>query len=289
MWTALPGGSAATAGASCAALLQAGATLSGTYYVKNPAPADTGQIDMPTLVYCDQITNGGGWALVQNSVLAPSTLAFWNILYADRLSRRGSPSIEEDFYDGSLNQTSPVTYMDVVEDLQGKIVPVFVATTDGISATTMRFANPKMMTGGNMDVYNCQFAAGWSAPDYDGDTDPSANCAVVYNGVTQHYCSCWTMNLGSDADSSGRDSTDQGVGPHLVATAATALGLVNDGSAYTRLRRISRFVKWRAVASQGQYFPSSTNAWSFMTTNGRSENVSPPCPSWSMISTLPMP
>jgi hypothetical protein len=243
MWTALPGGSAATAGASCTALLQAGATLSGAYYVKNPAPADTGQTGIPTLVYCDQVTSGGGWALVQNSVLAPSTLTFWNILYADRLSRRGSPSIEENFYDGSLNQTSPVAYMDVVEDLQGKIVPVFFATTDGISATTMRFANPKM-TGGNADLYNCQFAAGWSAPDYDGDTAPSDNCAAAYNGVTQHYCACWAMNLGSDADTSGGDTTDQGVGPHLVTTDATALGLANDGSTYTRVRRISRFVKW---------------------------------------------
>jgi hypothetical protein len=244
-WSNLPGGSPAMAGDSCAALLAAGMTLSGSYYVKNPHPADAGLMGMPVLAYCDQVSNGGGWALVHNSVLAPSTLAFWNILYADRLSRRGQPSISEDFYDGSLYQTAAAHYLDVVEDLQGKIVPAFEATSDGISSTTMKFNNPAMVSGsGSSDAYTAQFASGWSAPDYDGDPDANANCATAYNNVTQHYAQCWNMNLGSDADSSGGDTTDQGVGPHIGDGIATALGLASDGSKYTRVRRLSRFVKW---------------------------------------------
>jgi hypothetical protein len=243
-WNNLPGGSPAMAGDSCAALLTAGMTLSGSYYVNNPHPADAGLTGMPVLVYCDQLTNGGGWALVHNSVLAPSTLAFWTILYADRLGRRGQPSISEDFYDGSLYQTAAASYMDVIEDLQGDIVQAFEATSDGISSTTMKFTNPVKVSG-NMAAFTDQFASGWSAPDYDGDTYTPGNCSTVYNNVTQHYSGCWTMNLGSDADSSGGDSTDQTFGPHVHSAAiATPLGLVNDGSNYTRVRRLSRFVKW---------------------------------------------
>jgi len=244
-WQNLPGGTPANAGASCSALLQAGMTMSGAYYVKNPAPADAVLATMPVLVYCDQQTQGGGWAMIQNSVLAPSTLAFWRILYADRLGRRGLPTLQENFYDGALHQTAASQYRDEIEDLLGKIVTVYTATSDGISSTTMKFSNPKL-TAGNMDAYNSQFAAGWSAPDYDGDTYAIANCSTNFapSGVTQHYSSCWTMNLGSDADTSGGDMTDQTFGPHVAMGTLTALAAANDGSAYSRVRRLTRFVKW---------------------------------------------
>jgi hypothetical protein len=89
-----------------------------------------------------------------------------------------------------------------------------------------------------------QFASGWSSTDYDGDTD-STNCSSFYNNVTQHYSGCWSYNLGSDADASGGDNTDTRIGPHVHKARAIAIGLTAaDGSDYTRVRRISRFVKW---------------------------------------------
>lgn len=242
IFSTMPGGSAQTAGASCTALRAAGITQSGAYWVNNPASADAAQVAKPVLVYCDQVTNGGGWALIVNSVLAPNTLDFWSMPYATRFGRRGRVSLDANFYDGSLYQTAPATYMDVMEDLRGTIAVAFVATSDGINNTTMRFANP-VRTSGDDDSFACQFASGWSASDYDGDTN-GANCAPLYNNVMQHYCSCWNYNLGSDADTSGGDNTDQRLGPHVHKDRAAALGFATDGSDYTRVRRISRFVKW---------------------------------------------
>ena len=74
--------------------------------------------------------------------------------------------------------------------------------SDGINNTTMRFNNP-VQTSGDMNIYSAQFASGWSAPDYDGDTLGPGNCATNYSSVTQHYSACWNVNLGSDADVSG--------------------------------------------------------------------------------------
>jgi hypothetical protein len=130
--------------------------------------------------------------------------------------------------------------MDIIEDLQGKAVMAFVATTDGINNTTMRFNNPAKVSG-NDDVYNTHFASGWSAPDYDGDTSTTSNCATQYSNVTQHYGGCWNVNLGSDADTPFLDS---GAGPHIAASIVTALALSSDGPGYSRVRRLSRFVRW---------------------------------------------
>ena len=237
---AQPGGSPATAGASCAALKAAGVALSGTYYLKNPTSADAGMVNATVLVYCDQVSEGGGWALVQNSVVGTSTSDFWNIPYAARFARRGRPSLDSNFYDGSIYQTAATTYLDVFEDLQGKVATAFVAKTDGINNTTMRFNVPLLMAG-NQAAYDAQFAAGWSAPDYDGDTLTTGNCAANYINVTQHYSGCWTSNLGSDADA---PFPDGGAGPHVISTVLTALSLANDGTGYSRVRRISRFVRW---------------------------------------------
>jgi hypothetical protein len=236
---AQPGGSPATAGASCAALKTLGVTLSGAYYVKNPASADAAMVNATVLVYCDQSSEGGGWVLVQNSVIGTNTSDFWNIPYAARFARRGRPSLDSNFYDGSLYQTAATTYLDVVEDLQGKAATEFIATTDGINNTTMRFTNPTLMSGFQAG-YDAQFAAGWSALDYDGDTYPPGNCAATY-AVTQHYSGCWVSNLGSDADA---PLLDAGAGPHAHTSLLAALMLAGDGSTYSRVRRISRFVRW---------------------------------------------
>ena len=216
--------------ASCSDALAAGIDRSGLVWI------DLG--GAPTELYCDQSTNGGGWALLYNSTLGTNSTEFWAILYADRFSRRGRASLDSNFYDGSLYLYG-TSYMEVFEDLDGKSAVAYVATADSIDTDTMRFNNPALSSG-LADSYSCQFAAGWSAPDYDGD-DGSGNCAADYSAVTQHYCACWGYNLGSDADAPYYDA---GVGPHVHLTHLDDLGLRNDGSAYSRVRRISRFVKW---------------------------------------------
>lgn len=239
----MPGGSASTAGASCQALLDAGVTLSGAYWVKNPTPADPSQVGLPMGIYCDQDVNGGGWALVYNSVLGANTLDFWNIPYAQRLGRRGRPSIDSNYYDGSLYQTAAATYMDVIEDLRGNTVIAFIARTAGINNVNMRFSSPVLLSG-DFELFTSQFASGWSAPDYDGDVEPTTECALYYNNVTQHYSRCWAYNLGSDADVQDGETTDQRLGPHVHKTALDSLGATGDGSGYGRVRAIRRYVKW---------------------------------------------
>jgi hypothetical protein len=184
-------------------------------------------------------TNGGGWTMVYNSVMGVDTLNFWYILYADRLAARGFSSITSNSYNGDVYRYGR-TYMDVVEDEHGKAVVAFVATTSGINTTTMAFASPALVSG-DASLYGGQFAAGWSAPDYDGDTLSGASCATQYANVTQHYSSCWSYNLGTDADAAGVDGN---VGPHVYSGVMSSLGLWGDGSTYSRVRRITRFAKW---------------------------------------------
>ncbi|MCP3098413.1 hypothetical protein LZ198_05925 [Myxococcus sp. K15C18031901] len=224
---------------SCQHLFAAGVRRSGLYYLK---PDGTQAIT----AYCEQETQGGGWALVYNSVLGINTLDFWGILYGDRLGRRGRPSLDSNFYDGSLyvyrktEFVSAVQYMDVIEDLAGKTVVAFTAQVGGFNTTTMRFLSPQLLTGSE-SLYAHNFAAGWSAPDYDGDTYVSGNCATRYGLVTQHYGSCWVYSLGADAESPLDDGR---VGPHLYKTIITELQLATDGTNHSRVRRISRFVRW---------------------------------------------
>lgn len=59
--------------------------------------------------------------------------------------------------------------------------------------------------------------------------------------LSQHYSGCWVANLGSDADD---PILDAGAGPHVFSTVLTALTLASDGTPYSRVRRISRFVRW---------------------------------------------
>lgn len=233
------GRSPETAAASCKALYDAGQRVSGLAYVRVAASADANRSDTPQLVYCEQVAHGGGWALVYNSVLGTDSRFFWNIPYAQRLARRGHASIDANFYDGGLYQMANAEYLDVVEDLQGQEFTLFVATASGINNSTMRFAEPSLIEGVS-SLYNNHFAEGWSAPDFDGDTS-EANCAEMYSQVTQHYGSCWSYNLGSDA-SNDAGNEDANVGPHLRGT--TVEGIATDGTTYTRVRRISRFVRW---------------------------------------------
>lgn len=130
--------------------------------------------------------------------------------------------------------------MDVVEDLRGKTATFFVARVEGFDASTMRFQNPQLING-HEDVYSQQFALGWSAPDYDGDTY-SGQCSQHYLNVTQHYGTCFYYSLGASDDVPYEDGR---VGPHLYSNIAASLGLATDDAAVTiRVRRISRYVKW---------------------------------------------
>jgi len=112
----------------------------------------------------------------------------------------------------------------------------------GFNATTMQFAMPTL-TIGNAQVFNGQFAAGWSAQDFDGDAAASANCAGLYSNIAQHYNDCWAYSLGSDADT---PALDGGVGPHVINVVLTALGLSlqTSGGTYSQVRRIARFTRW---------------------------------------------
>lgn len=223
--------------AGCGDALNAGASASGLVWVR---PAAGGAA--PFQVFCDQQRNGGGWAMLYNSVLGTNTTEFWAIPYAERLGRRGTPGLTTNFYDGSLYARG-LRFMDVVEDLGGKVALAMdakISVPENFNPVTMRFFSPELL-GGIAGVMNSHLGAGWSSSDYDGDTYPTGNCALVYANVTQHYAACWGYSLGSDADD---PYYDQGVGPHMHKSLLAPLGLVGDGSDYSRVRRITRFVKW---------------------------------------------
>jgi hypothetical protein len=231
--TASIGSTQANALASCKAMYDAGVRQSGRYFI-NPSGANA----YP--VWCDMDTNGGGWTMVYNSVMSVDTLDFWYILYADRFGTRGSPDVATNFYNGDVYKFGR-TYMDVIEDLRGKTVVGMVATTTGINTTNMSFASPAQVSG-DTGIYGAQFAGGWAGPDADFDTYSAGNCSASYANVTQHYSSCWSYNLGADADSPVADGN---AGPHVYTGVMSALGLSGDGSgSYSRVRRITRYAKW---------------------------------------------
>ncbi|MGK3992204.1 fibrinogen-like YCDxxxxGGGW domain-containing protein [Sorangium sp. So ce1024] len=196
---------------------------------------------MPALdVYCDMETDGGGWALVYNSVGSESgeTLQFWDIPYAERLGTRGAPSLGQNVYQGSL-YTVGREYRDDIEDLEGTVKEVMRATADGIDTKTMKLRGPTH-TAGSADIFVAHFFSGWSSPDHDGDPSPG-NCALEHQNVTQHYAQCWEYSLGADGD---EPFDDGGWGPHLKAHLAERAGLAGDGTPHTRVRRISRWTRW---------------------------------------------
>jgi hypothetical protein len=223
-----PGNAPTAAMKNCQSLYAAGVRLSGTYWI-NP----TGR--QAVTAWCDMETNGGGWTLLYNSVAGVYGAEFWYIPYAERLMRRGRPDINAFFYDGSFYQ-SGMLYMDVVEDLRGKIVVAFEASVVGFNVTTMRFIQPRLISGSNA-IFEQQFSAGWSSVDFDGD-DYAGQCSTQFGRVTQHYGNCYYYNLGAG------ESNDANTGPYVWSSVGVSLGLMSDGSTVTPVRRISRFVKW---------------------------------------------
>ncbi|WP_437663435.1 fibrinogen-like YCDxxxxGGGW domain-containing protein [Sorangium sp. So ce1182] len=206
-------------------------------YLADPGAAGATE---PAAIYCDMEVDGGGWTLLYSSIGSDegTTMAFWDIPYLQRFSSKGEPSVDTNVYVGWL-YLHGTEYRDEVEDSEGKVAQLFHARTTGVAPDTLRFKDPEIVSG-DSDIYNAQFAAGWSSPDFDADTW-TENCSAKYSRVTQHYGGCWVYNLGSDADS---PVDDDGWGPHLHAPAARRLGLAADESGYTRVRRISRWVRW---------------------------------------------
>ena len=218
---------------SCVELQVAGAK-SGPYWLQ-PTGLDAVE------TYCDQDTNGGGWALVVNSVKTDGkTLIFWQFPYADRFKTAGTPAPDQNFYAGSLYKAG-TTYMDVIADLNGKSTVAMIASTTGIDPDTMRFAKPELISG-NKSLFDFHFAAGWSSADHDGDDHAASNCAATYNNVAQHYHDCWYYNLGADVES----GIDGGVGPHVDdgIMGALGLGLQPSSGGHSQVSRIARLAKW---------------------------------------------
>lgn len=239
-WSEAGGNSPANPAASCQALKTANPSApTGLYWVdpNGGSPSDAIQL------WCEMTLEGGGWALLYNSVGSPAgtTQGFWQFSYGQRLSVMGSPDPSANYYNGALYKVG-TAYMDVFWDLGDKQGVAFKATATGINETTMKLANPVMTAGPGSGVYSCHFADGWASYDADYDTHSGSNCSAAYGNVAQHYCSCWNMNLGADADG----STTYGWGPHVHTD--TLKGVVSspshDGSQYTRVNRIARFVKW---------------------------------------------
>jgi hypothetical protein len=223
--------------ADCAELRDDGAP-SGVAWVRHPdgvSPA------FP--VYCEQEIDGGGWALLYNSVYRAdgTTTAFWQFDYASRLGRMGSAAPDENYYHGALYLIA-TDYIDVFTDVAGTTAIAARVSATGLDQASMALVAPALVEG-NADVFNSQFAAGWSAKDHDGDSHPDGNCATLFSDVAQHYSACWNYNLGSDADT---PVLDGGVGPHVNNSVLTALGLAlqPEGGSYSRVLRIARFARW---------------------------------------------
>jgi hypothetical protein len=226
--------------ASCAELLSAFGPASGVYWVRHPNPA------RPAFeTYCEQVVDGGGWALVYSSVFRSdgTTTAFWNIPYADRFTTKGNRSADDNYYDGPLYLTG-TAFLDTVTDVDGKTAVLARVDTQGFDPDTMRFIAPRLVVGDG-DVFESHFNAGWSSADRDGDTEPSINCAVFFQNVSQHYGACWRYNLGADAD---EPFLDGGVGPHVFRGTLLDLGLAEQrttgAGTYSQVRRIARHVRW---------------------------------------------
>jgi hypothetical protein len=223
---------------TCAALRDAGMP-SGVYWLRT-AGARAFQ------VYCEQELNGGGWAMLANSVRRDDgmTTTFWQFGYDDRLKELGTLAVDQNYYNGALYLVG-TQYMDVFTDLKDKTMPAAEMTATGINPTTMKFSDPRQVRG-SFDVYNWQFAAGWSAKDRDGDADAGRNCAVDYGNVAQHYGACWVYNLGVDSNLMNDSGLDGGVGPHVENAVLTPLGLSlqPDGGVYSQVKRIARFTRW---------------------------------------------
>jgi len=222
---------------SCGQLRDALGPVSGVYWLRDDASQPAFQ------AYCEQVVEGGGWAVLYNSVLHldGTTTAFWNILYADRFATFGAPSTTDNYYAGSMYRRG-TSFLDVITDLAGKDAVAARVDSQGLDPQTMAFIVPVLVSG-NPTVFQEHFTAGWSSPDFDGDQNAPYNCATFYSNVTQHYSTCWDYNLGSDADV---PFLDGGVGPHVYNPTLVELGLSLQpaGGTYSRVNRITRYVRW---------------------------------------------
>ncbi|MFN3198295.1 MAG: fibrinogen-like YCDxxxxGGGW domain-containing protein [Bradymonadia bacterium] len=222
---------------SCASIVRNGLSNGdGVYTIDPDGAGGNAAFD----VYCDMTTDGGGWAMLYNSVGDPGgqTTAFWQIPYAERLNVKGTPNLSSNFYAGSLYIYGR-EYRETITDLNDTTVEVYRATSQGINTSNMHLTSPAFVSG-NSNSYSCQFASGWAASNYDAD-GYGGNCASAYSNVTQHYCSCWYYNLGSDADG---PHFDGGWGPHYHSSTASSDGLSTDGSGYSRMNAITRWTRW---------------------------------------------
>lgn len=231
------GGSQDNPATTCAQLHTAGMP-SGVYWLRDPlTPGAAFQ------AYCEQQLNNGGWVMMENSVRRAdgTTSAFWQFKYADRLKQLGTLAVDQNYYYGALYQVGK-EYMDVFVDLNGKAAVAAVMTATAFDPATMRFTGPSL-TVGNMNVFTSQFASDWASQDFHSGTAATANCAVLYSNIAQHYGSCFSYSLGSD-DMPGL--LDGGVGPHVNNDVLTALGLglQTNGGLYSQVKRIARFTRW---------------------------------------------
>lgn len=229
-------GTEARPAADCAELRDAG-SASGVGWVRHPDG-----VSPAFQVYCEQELNGGGWAMLYNSVLKEdgTTTAFWQFDYAARLGRMGTPAPDENYYQGSLYLIG-TAYFDAITDLAGSTAVAAEVMVEGFDQASMAFIAPVQLSG-NLSVFTSQFATGWSSKDHDADSY-EMNCATVFADVAQHYSACWAYNLGADA---GGEVLDGGVGPHVNITSLGDMGLMTqpDGGDYSRVQRIARFTRW---------------------------------------------
>ena len=247
----IPGSSADTAAESCVAVRDGGGTASGQYWIDptGGSPWDA------FLGYCDQQTNGGGWLMLFNSVGDPGgqTLAFWQMAYAERFRLKGTAEPLRNFYYGELYKYG-TEYMDTAVDLGGNVAMLFHASATGINATTMKMQSPALIAGGG--PYSSQFASGWASQDADFDVH-SSNCSTSYSNVMQHYSACWSYNIGSDAEA---PAADGGWGPHMHIGNASFFpgGGVLDGTDYSRMNRITRWVRWSGAGANSPVNPAAS-------------------------------
>jgi hypothetical protein len=243
----------------CAEARAMGMTASGLAWIL-PFTADAakaggaaeGRGGEPSLVYCDQEADGGGWTLVYNAVplSAGYDASFWAISSSDSLRPKGSPGLDTPYYDGlnylvvaAREYYSLGEVRDVVVDKSGTEKTLYVGTVTDVDAATLTFAAPVLQPG--YEDAGAAFAAHVAGPwlpsqdlglDYEED-----ECDAAHKDVAQHYSpdGCWLLNLGSDAAT----DDDKVRGPHVSSALMTALGLSSDGSATSAVKRISRFVR----------------------------------------------